>query len=216
LGCEDPSPMLKHVESIREASERKLRLFSVGCCRLLFRVVQVRSVSRRAVEMAEAYADGLASAAEMAEVCCYANSTAEHACRDVAESETGIVRADCTALNAAWAMAEYRTHPPDHNALSPIFRAHVQAEQAFQCGYLRDIFGNPFRPVAFDPTWLTSDVQLLARDIYSERAFDRMPILADALQEAGCTNEDILNHCRETSITHVRGCWVADLVLGWE
>jgi hypothetical protein len=78
----------------------------------------------------------------------------------------------------------------------------------------REIFGNPFRPVAFDPSWLTSDVLALARGIYDERAFDRMPILADALQDAGCTNEDVLTHCRGANYLHVRGCWVVDLVLG--
>jgi hypothetical protein len=65
-----------------------------------------------------------------------------------------------------------------------------------------------------DPAWLTSDVVALARGIYEERAFDRMPILADALQDAGCDNDDVLTHCRDASATHVRGCWVVDLVLG--
>jgi hypothetical protein len=81
---------------------------------------------------------------------------------------------------------------------------------------LRDIFGNPFRPVTFNPAWRTSDVLLLAQGIYDERAFDRMLILADALQDAGCDNEDILSHCRDVKQTHVRGCWVVDLVLGKE
>ena len=63
------------------------------------------------------------------------------------------------------------------------------------------------------PAWRTSDVMLLAQGIYEEKAFDRMPILADALQDAGCDNDDILSHCRDTSLTHVRGCWVVDLVL---
>jgi hypothetical protein len=85
---------------------------------------------------------------------------------------------------------------------------------AIQPALLRDIFGNPFRPVALDPAWVTSDVLALARGIYEERAFDRMPILADALQDAGCTNEDVLNHCRDANATHVRGCWVVDLLLG--
>ena len=80
---------------------------------------------------------------------------------------------------------------------------------------LRDIFGNPFRPVAADPKWLTSAVVGLAQAIYEERAFDRMPILADALEEAGCDNADVLNHCRQPG-EHVRGCWVVDLVLGKE
>ena len=80
---------------------------------------------------------------------------------------------------------------------------------------LRDIFGNPFRPVAFDPAWRTSTAVGLAEAIYDERAFDRLPILADALQDAGCEDADILGHCRGDG-PHVRGCWVVDLVLGKE
>ena len=83
-----------------------------------------------------------------------------------------------------------------------------------QADLIRDIFGDPFRPVAVDPAWLTTDVLVLARGIYAEKAFDRMPILADALQDAGCTNDDILNHCRDQSRVHVRGCWAVDLLLG--
>ncbi len=88
-----------------------------------------------------------------------------------------------------------------------------RAEQVAQCNLLRDIFGNPFRPVTLHPSWLTSDVHTLATGIYADRAFDRMPILADALQDAGCDNDDILNHCRGDEL-HVRGCWVVDLLLG--
>jgi hypothetical protein len=85
---------------------------------------------------------------------------------------------------------------------------------AVQAKILRDIIGNPFHRIVFDPAWLTSDVTLLARGIYDTRAFERMPILADALQDAGCDNEDILTHCRDANASHVRGCWVVDLVLG--
>ena len=88
-------------------------------------------------------------------------------------------------------------------------------EDAAQAALLRDIFGNPFQPVSLDPTWLSSTVQAMATGIYAERAFDRMPILADALEEAGCDNLDILNHCRGPG-THVLGCWVVDLLLGKE
>ena len=80
---------------------------------------------------------------------------------------------------------------------------------------LRDIFGNPFRPVVADPRWLTETAVGIARGIYDDRAFERLPILADALQDAGCENADLLTHCREPG-THVRGCWVVDLVLGKE
>ena len=79
--------------------------------------------------------------------------------------------------------------------------------------FLHDIFGNPFRPIVADHAWLTPTVQSIASAIYQDRAFDRLPILADALEEAGCTNADVLLHCRQPG-EHVRGCWVVDLVLG--
>ena len=80
----------------------------------------------------------------------------------------------------------------------------------FQC-----LFGNPFHPVSLNPTWLTDTAVSLATGIYDDRAFDRLPILADALQEAGCDSDDLLNHFRGPG-PHVRGCWALDLVLGKE
>ena len=74
-------------------------------------------------------------------------------------------------------------------------------------------FGDPRRPVAIDSGWRTSTVLALARGMYESRDFGAMPILADALQDAGCDSDDILNHCRGPG-PHVRGCWVVDLVLG--
>jgi hypothetical protein len=85
--------------------------------------------------------------------------------------------------------------------------------KAAMADLLRDIAGSPCRPVGLDPAWLTSTVVALAHGIYADRAFDRMPILADALQDAGCDNEDVLDHCRGPG-PHARGCWVVDLVLG--
>jgi hypothetical protein len=80
---------------------------------------------------------------------------------------------------------------------------------------LRDIFGNPFRPVSFSPAWRTDTAVALARQMYESRDFGAMPILADALQDAGCDDADILEHCRGPG-PHVRGCWVVDLVLDKE
>jgi hypothetical protein len=80
---------------------------------------------------------------------------------------------------------------------------------------LYDVFGNPFRPVAFSPEWRTNTVIALARQMHESRDFSAMPILADALQDAGCDNADILDHCRGPG-PHVRGCWCVDLVLGRE
>jgi hypothetical protein len=78
---------------------------------------------------------------------------------------------------------------------------------------VREVFGNPFRPVVANPSWLTSNVVALAETIYQDRSFSIMPILADALMDAGCNNEDILKHCRQPC-EHVRGCWVLDLLTG--
>lgn len=91
-------------------------------------------------------------------------------------------------------------------------RCASRLERLAQTHIVRDIFGNPFRPVTVDPAWRTSTVVSLAQGIYDERAFDRLPILADALEDAGCTNADMLNHCRQPG-DHVRGCWCVDLLL---
>jgi hypothetical protein len=77
----------------------------------------------------------------------------------------------------------------------------------------RDIFGNPFRPVVFNPRWRTADTVGLARGMYEDHPFDRLPLLADALMDAGCTDQQVFDHCRSEG-PHVRGCWLIDLVLG--
>jgi hypothetical protein len=73
-------------------------------------------------------------------------------------------------------------------------------EQSIQSDLFRDIFGKPFRPVAFNHNWRTSDVVAMCRGMYDTRDFSAMPILADALQDAGCDNADVLGHCRSTVI----------------
>ncbi len=87
------------------------------------------------------------------------------------------------------------------------------AEMATLAHDIRDLFGYPFRPIAFDPRWLSETAVALATSIYEQRAFDRMPILADALEDAGCEDHDILTLCRSSG-PHARGCWVVDLLLG--
>src|SRR5262249_28116970 len=95
------------------------------------------------------------------------------------------------------------------------FAASLREEGQAQAALVRDIFGNPFRPVALDRSWLSGNgaaVVELAQAIYDERAFEQLPALADALEEAGCTDPQILQHCRETG-GHVLGCWAVDLLL---
>ncbi len=103
----------------------------------------------------------------------------------------------------------------DHDAvrLLPEFLEAREIEQRRHVHLLRCVFGNPFRAVAFADSWRSETAHALATGIYAERAFDRLPILADALEETGCDHPDILAHCRGPG-PHVRGCWVVDLVLG--
>jgi hypothetical protein len=110
---------------------------------------------------------------------------------------------DATTLGCAEALQRYAS-----------FRTGCETADRKFGDYCRDVFGpNPFALPTFAAAWRTTDVLGLARGIDAERAFDRMPILADALQDAGCDDQRILDHCRGPS-PHVRGCWVVDLVLG--
>jgi hypothetical protein len=88
-----------------------------------------------------------------------------------------------------------------------------EVERDCQAALLREVFGNPFRPISLSSAWLTLTVINVAQVIYDERRFADLPILADALEDAGCDNADILNHCRQPG-EHVLGCWALDLVLG--
>jgi len=95
-----------------------------------------------------------------------------------------------------------------------------EAEWIAQAAIVKEVFGNPFRPIALKPAWRTPTVTALATGTYNERVLpagtldpDRLAVLADALEDAGCDNEDILSHLRGPG-PHVRGCWVVDLLLG--
>jgi hypothetical protein len=92
--------------------------------------------------------------------------------------------------------------------------AHVKELQA-QAALLRDIVGNPFRPAALRPSCRPPEVVYFAQTIYDQRAFEWLPELAASLEEAGCTDADILAHCRQPG-EHVLGCWALDLVLSME
>ncbi len=88
----------------------------------------------------------------------------------------------------------------------------LAAELAAHCNLLRDLFGGPFSPTVLAPAWRTPQARSVARAAYERRLFGNLPVLADALEEAGCTEEIILTHLRSPG-PHVRGCWALDLVL---
>jgi hypothetical protein len=216
LACSHPRRMLDFLR--RKASERKLRLFACACCRRIWTALTDER-SRKAVEVAERFADGDADESERYE----AEMAASEAVDDA-------VNTNFHAANAAFNAVGEFTGPEWESAHQTCADAAGAAEEkhngkgrrkaytgelAAQTELLRDVIGNPFRVVAVDPGWLgwNGVVPKLAQGIYVERAFDRLLILADALEEAGCTNADILGHCRGPG-PHVRGCWVIDLILG--
>jgi hypothetical protein len=209
LACEDPRPMLEHLRGL--ASARKLRLFAVACCRSVWRVLADES-SRKAVEVAERHADGGASDEELA--------AAQEAA--AAGLWTRFKDAAVRATNLGAGLSARMTLLPVDRA----FRLYIQPSDAEDgsnpagrralAGVVREVFGNPFRPVSVDPAWLAGDggtVPRLAHAVYGERAFDRLPDLADALESAGCPDQQLLAHCRGTG-PHFRGCWAVDLLLG--
>jgi hypothetical protein len=215
--CTEPQEMLLALRVSWGASDRKLRLFAVACCRLLLRQVRVVAPAEHAVDVAERYADGAASVAELRAVARYANSTAEHACMNAAEEEAGTVMADCAAGNAAWAATQPGTRMPDDNGRSA---ARLAAEEARQSDLLRCTVGpalfRPLPPVA--PAvlaWNGGTVGRLAAGVYEGRDFsqERLGVLADAAEEAGLDDAELLAHLRSPGL-HARGCWGVDLLLG--
>jgi hypothetical protein len=199
LSCTAPDDMLKAFG--KGLSARKMRLFACACCRRIWdRLKDERS--RRAVEVAERYADGLVTHADL-----------KRAWNEAAE----VGRKRSTNWSAEEA-ATLAAHPARSCVTGAVRSAAwaVRGEAAAQAALLRDLLGNPFRPVAVDPAWLTWDdgsVVKLARAIYDERRWQDLPVLADALEEVGCGDAAILEHCRRP-VEHARGCWLVDLCLG--
>jgi len=180
------------------ASQRKLVLFASSCHRHVWDWMH-DAFGRNAAAVLEQFVDGHASGEDVKAV--------THAMFDLTDiNGKGVI---VVAAAACWDGTEQLDW---HDFIRYPSWVPERKEQA---SLLRDVFGNPFRPVTLDPAWLTATVKSLAQAIYTDPAFDRMPILADALEDAGCTNADILSHCRQPG-EHCRGCWVLDLLLGKE
>ena len=205
LTCVAPEPMLVFLRD--KVSDRRLRLFACACCRQIWHLL-ADDRSQNAVKVAEAFCDGAASEAELET----ARSVAHHGFHPPPESRI--------ADSALWAAAFVADSPAFFiaqrvSAYVGWIKAETGMKRATLASLLRDIFGNPFRPVTLDPSWRTPNVVRLAQTMYDERTFDKMQELGDALERAGCSDEAILGHCRKPSV-HVRGCWVVDMVLGKE
>jgi hypothetical protein len=209
LASDDPKRLLLFAE--RSLSPRRGRLLAAGFCRRI-RGLWKFWPGESAIEVVERFADGLASAEDLD----IAQRAADAAGVQLSQPLIGYDAAQELAAVAVSAAAASRVHPP-----TVLGWAADAVRQAGTAGLVlpafaalvRDVAGNPFRPAAFPPDWLTSTAVALADGIYDERAFDRLPVLADALEDAGCDDPDILAHCRRPG-PHVRGCWVVDRVLG--
>jgi hypothetical protein len=218
--------MLEFLRNSGKATDRKLRLFAVACCRQLFREVRVDLKDVHAVDVAERYADGDSTAVQLDAAVRYvpgppsARRTAAFACRDAASRDGGVELADCTSENAAWAAGEHAASLVSANNDSPEFAAGRAAEQAEQATLLRDLFGRlRFREVVLDLAWLTGTVRGLGEAAYQERQLpdgtldpDRLAVLADALEDAGAGGE-LMDHLRGPG-PHWRSCWAIDKLTG--
>jgi len=248
----NPQEMLTVLQR-RKVSNRKFRLFAVACCRHVSHLFP-DDPSKKAVELAEKYADGKGSMYKLGaarkragtslpalegqtaaynaaletvwgiEAAAWDDTVAWPTARSgaIGGLDAATKAARCIARATAFAADETWYDPP----FSPAMKDAKSATEEYLAKLLRCVLGNPFRPVPPRTgakrwneelrrwlTWNNSTVTALAQAIYDERAFDRMPILADALEDAGCANQELLGYCRGEG-THFRGCWALDLVLG--
>jgi hypothetical protein len=197
LASETPLELLGMIPTKGTRKERKMRLIAVACC-------EARFGSRRDEELA----DCLTLVTRLAD-----DPTVE------AERARMFLRrspASGTLTNALLNWHGFQAGVETLRMLGvedfPDSRSATREQCVAYSQIIRDISGNPFRPVAFAPDWQTSTVIAIALQMYDTRDFAAMPILADALQDAGCEEAAVLDHCRGPG-SHVRGCWVVDHVL---
>ena len=196
-------------------SERKYRLFAVACLRRIWPII-LDERAKLIVEELERFADS----PELTWVD-WGAVTKQYEYPDGSSQAAGLAlsavvtcihdQGNRLAQTTSWycsgaASAEAPTDRQD---------ARSDIEVRAHCNLIRELFGNPFRPVTFAPEWRTFTAVALAQQMYESRDFSAMPILADALQDAGCDSGDVLDHCRGAG-PHVRGCWVVDMLLGKE
>jgi hypothetical protein len=196
--CTDPMPMLRFLES--KKNKRKLAMFGVACCRHMPHLCSDKR-GLAAIDVVERYVDRRAKINEV-----------RVACRNAREDASGIARPLGQYVNEiavlynaetnAFAVSEYALQAAPDQA----------GEKALQCALLREVFGNPFQRIRISRRWLTPTVKQLSKQIYADSSFDELCLLADALGETGCSEADLLSHCRSEG-QHVKGCWVIDVLL---
>lgn len=223
LTCSFPEAMLRFLRG--RVSDRKLRLFTCACCRRVWDLLP-DDANRNLVVAVEDYADApswpdrpdrqeewnrqypvlyeaiLASSSGESTWGAWDGNRSYWAVKYLGRGFYKLTPLESAQIVAIKIALEVRP------------RSESKTELAAQARLLRDIIGPlPWRPISHNHSWLSADVKTCAQAIYDDRAFDGLPILADALEEAGCTDADILGHCRGPG-PHLRGCWLVDLILG--
>ncbi len=200
-------------------TDRKFRLFGVACCRRVLAYIPDTTLTRL-IDGCEVYADA-PDTTRLADL-----ERKALKCLDAVRFDETYGHDDHFAIDlydftfAVYALTGFDALYPESCAQACMQAIHGDdgfstdsGELLYQFDTLRDIFGNPFRPVAFDPAWQSPAAVSLARQMYESRDFAAMPALADALRAAGCGVAAVLEHCRDPDGVHVRGCWVVDGVL---
>ena len=196
LSAMDPKPMLEFLRG--KASDRKLRLFAVGCCRRIWDWLTDEK-SRRAVAVMERHADAKAGGYE-----------------DLRSVNRVVAAWDAAGADWTQALAEPGRWATECSAWAAMTKPQQQdTERTEQAALLRCTFGTPWHPITVAPdvlAWQSGTVVRMAEVIYNERRWDSMPLLGDALEDAGCGDQAVLDHCRGSG-PHARGCFVVDAIL---
>ena len=219
MACTDPRDMLAFLKN--NTSDRKLRLFEVACCRLVWHLLPDRC--HRLVGAVEKYADRETRPRDLVALFKDYN-TGQVATSPVPGSTQAVEAVGHLGWRWRWRMdfikneKQVTVHRVARSVSESLAKSMPwQKARQLEGHLLHELFGpSPYRPIALNPAWLTWHNGLIvsmARQMYDSRDFSDIPILADALEEAGCSNQDILGHCRSGG-EHVRGCWVVDLLLG--
>jgi hypothetical protein len=236
LTCTEPEDMVRHImkssSAVRsKAGRRKLRLYACACCRQIWNIIP-DDCSRRAVEVAEQFADGLVDRATFQVAALVASKEANRLWQ-ITYDECGVQEGHPSYVR--WRAARVvelacEKEIVGSSVSGPIIAKDISPrgftrEKRIQAGLVRDLYGNPFQSPAALGGWLGKRdgggvIVGLAQAAYEQRPSQsgeldcqRMGVLADALEEAGCTDEAILSHLRSAG-PHVRGCWALDLILG--
>lgn len=240
LECPDPRPMLEFLRKTGCGSERKFRLFSCSCVRRVWSLLKDQR-SKRAVEAAENFVDDPVAQEDMELACKAAYEAGKEIALNRKSKSGGATPEyfdgwrDLRAANAATQTGQYEAFRAAQTASDQASRAAclaafhgnlpegeeferlLQEHRQFQADILRDIFGPlPFRSMYLEPSllvWMDGSIPSLAKVIYEDRAWEQMPRLTGALEDAGLDNQEILAHLRHEGQVHVRGCWCLDLIL---